>query len=52
MESSPRIGRGERIVDRREFILLAGMNEIFSLPIGAGKRLNCDRVKYIVTSLR
>ena len=29
-----------------EFILLAGMNEMFSLPIGASQRLNCDRVRY------
>ena len=32
--------------DRVGYILLAGMNEMYSLPIGAGKRLNCDRVKY------
>ena len=27
-------------------ILLAGMNEMFTLPNGASQRLNCDRVKY------
>ena len=29
---------------REKNILLAGMNEMFSLPIGAGQRLNCDRI--------
>ena len=28
--------------------LLAGMNEMFSLPNGASQRLNGDRVKYIL----
>ena len=27
-------------------ILLAGMNEMFTLPIGASQTLNYDRVKY------
>ena len=32
-------------------ILLAGMNEMFSLPIGASQHLNCDRVKYKLVEL-
>ena len=27
-------------------ILLAGMNEMFSIPFGASEPLNCDRVGY------
>ena len=35
------------ICGRVEFFLLAGINEMFSMPIGASQRLNCERVKFL-----